>query len=327
MTNDENMKERRMEDQDVEVKHEPGFSLSIARKEHAITQNLERSIIDQLSALENGAALFEARANLLAQCHRAALSRTSPEDWVLFRDSDGVATAMLRASGAAKIAELYGVVVTEIYPANPDGSFRPEQITREGDAQVKGWRCWFDAMSRFNGRFVKRQEVTIWSDEDWTGRSVDNAGRMTKSASSRVGTLDSDVRRSLMTRIQTMAVRMLCGMSRVPDGDLAAVWSGTKKTVDRCAKGSGYGNAAERRAAKVTGEDVKVARQHLGEEILRRVGGEKDAARQLLIEITASADGKFKGLSSIDQVTEQWQVDKAKEKLAAHPIFGDKHNE
>lgn len=293
---------------------------SLAAEELALTARAESSLVERLQQMENGAVIFAKRAEMLDVCHTAAIRRTRPEDWILFRDRQGTESAMLSASGADLVAELYGIVVQNIRPMNDRGEFAPERIKREhGDAY--GYRAWFDAFSRFNGRSIQGQECTRWSDEDFTGRSVSAAGALTLKPSEAIAALDSDLRASVQRLILTKAVRILCGMTRVPIADLRAAWQGTEKAVDKCKKGSGYGSGSERAADTVTDTDVVAKRDALGNEILRRVGGDKEAASVLLRECTAT--DKFKGWDSIARITAQWQIDAAWKKLRAHGTFGD----
>lgn len=66
----------------------------------------------------------------------------------------------------------------------------------------------------------------------------------------------------------------------------------------------------------------------LGNEVMRRVGGDADAASQLLVEITKNEKpvrGRpFSGFKTVGSMKFDWQVTGAWERLRAHARFGDK---
>ena len=291
---------------------------SLAQEEMTLTARAEGSLVERLQAMENGAVIFAKRAEMLDLCHTAAIRRTRPEDWVLFKDRQGTESAMLTASGADLIAELYGIVVQNIRPMNDRGEFAPEKVKRE-HADIYGYRAWFDAFSRFNGRSIQGQECTRWSDEDFTGRSVSAAGQLTMKPSEAIAALDSDLRASVQRLILTKAVRVLCGMTRVPIADLRAAWQSSDKSPDKCRKGSGYGSGSERAASALTSDEVKSLRENLRDDILRCCGGDAAEARKLLVEITKGKD--FTGFDSVEKMTKDWQVENAVAKLKKHPKF------
>lgn len=296
------------------------LALREAEQEFALTTRVEQSIIERLEGMAEATAIFERRAELLTVCHAAAIKRTRPDDWVINKDRDGNAIAMLRGSGADLIAELYGVCIERIYPLDARGQFAPERVSRQ-TGTAYGYRCWFDAFSRFNGRAVHAVECTRWSDEDFTGRKIDGAGALVRRPGDDATTLDSDLRAAVQRLAMTKAVRILCGMSRVPLSELETAWKGTAKSTGQAASGHGGGSAAERTATKVAEVGIEEAREKLGDELLRRVGGDKAAAAALLKECTAS--DTFKGWDTIARITQKWQVEAAWKKLRAHDMFGD----
>lgn len=288
---------------------------ALSDEENTLTKRAEDSFVEALQKLDNGVALFERRAEVMTKCYQAALKRTRPEDWVLFKDRQGNERAMLTGSGADAVSELYGIVVLNIRPLNERGEFAPQKILRDGDPTIYGYRAWCDAFSRFNGRAIQAVECTRWSDEDFTGRSVDAAGKLTKDPKEKAAALDSDLRVAVQKLLYTKPARILANMTRVPVSELRSAGL----AVERCTQGGGYGKSDERAASALTSDEVKALREKLREEILRCCGGDAAEARDLLAEITKGKD--FAGHKSVERMTQDWQVENAMAKLKKHPKF------
>jgi hypothetical protein len=288
-----------------------------------LTQRADMSLIEALTRLENAEEIFKRRAQLLESCHIAALKRTRPADWVLTKDREGAETAMLTVSGADLIAEVYGIVMRGIGPTNERGEFAPEKTPVPGLDGVYSLRAYCSAFSRVNGRAIELLEFSRRSDEDFTGRSVTNTGKLTTRPADSVGALESDLRGAVLTGMRTKVVRVLCGMTRVPVSELAKAWEGTPKKVEACRKGHGYGTSSDRGAKGVADADVPAARETLKKAILSAVGGDLQGARELTIEITSNKAKNFKGFDSVDRLTQGWQIEQATRNLKAHPTFGD----
>ncbi|MDD5304857.1 MAG: hypothetical protein PHS14_17305 [Elusimicrobia bacterium] len=285
--------------------------------EDRLSRHAEKSLIETLSKLENADALFERRAKLLEGFYMTALKRTRPQDWILFKDKQGNVNAMLAASGAELVAEVYGIRVSNLRPLDARGMFAPDRIDVTADVYELRGAC--DAYSRVNGREVFGLEMSRRSDEQFTGRAVNDEKKFDfqgKNAN------PADLRSAVMTGLRTKTVRVLCSMTRVPPSDLEKAWNGTPKKVDECRKGSGFGTGNERRSEAVSDEELKPKKAALRDAILRAVGGDMAAAKSLCKEITANPP-KFGGFDSVERLTEGWQVDNAMAKLAAHPTFGN----
>ena len=297
--------------------------------ELAMTQQAElvaKSLMERLASIPDGAQIFKRRAEMIEACYTAALRRTRPQDWVLFKDQSGSVNAMLTASGAPLVAELYGIVIQAVRPVDDRGMFAPERIDYENGAYAYRGAC--DCWSRFNGRSLQGLEAARRSDEDFTGRSVDADGHLVKGRRPEDGeALDSDLRSAVLTALQTKAVRVLAGMTRVPVAELAAAWKGTDKKTEDCRKGSGFGSSSERGAEGVTDSDVRAEAKKLGDEIMRRVGGDQVAAKQLLVELTENPKKDFRGFDSIARMTKAWQIEEAWKRLRAHKVFGDQREQ
>lgn len=295
------------------------------REELALAQRLEDSFISRMEQIENAEAIFERRAKLLETAHLIAIRRTRPEDWVLFRGTDGGVTAMLTASGADLMADVFGIEIKNIRPLDNRGVFAPEKLEVPGKSGVYTLRAWCDARSNITGRKVESLEAGRRSDEKFVGRNVDADQKFV----ARDGVaLESDLRAAVQTLLRTKAVRVLCGMTRVPVSDLERAWNGTAKKVADCRKGSGYGSGSERKSTDGADAATVGEAEALWKEMLRRVGGDESAALQLLREITAypAKEGSYKafaGCTSWQQLNTPDRVAKAKRNLAKHAQFGD----
>lgn len=300
-------------------------------EETALARRVEDNFLRRFEQnMEKAAELFERRTQLLETAHLIAIRRTRPEDWVLSRDKQGNETAMLTASGADLVADVYGIRIRNIRPLDARGVFDPERVPVDGRPGVYTLRAWCDAESGITGRYVESLEASRRSDEDFTGRSVDASGGLVFRGQ---GALDSDLRAAVQTLLRTKAVRVLCGMTRVPLSDLSRAWKDTGKSASACRKGSGYGSSQERTAGGVAEEGIAAKAEAFWKEILRRTGGDTEAAAQVLRECTAYPAGKnkstgkeyraFSGVDSWQKITTERSLESAKRKLSEHGLFGD----
>lgn len=283
---------------------------AIARVEQEAEQ--EQSIIDALVRHEDSAALFERRVRLIEQCRIAAIRATAPEDWVLFRGKDGSTNAMLTAPGAAVVAHYYGIEIYNLRPMR-DGVFSP---VRTEDGDEVSYAAWCDARCNVTGQSVESIEARRSSSEDFVGRG----GLSGTSAL----VADADLRAATAQLLKTKAVRILAAMSRVPLRVLEEAWRPVEgKSTSDCRLGSGFGSAKDRGAGRVAEEGVKEAAAALGRDVLSRVGGDEDAAKDLLRDITSNPEKGFKGFDSARRFTQSWQVERAWKALREHELFGD----
>jgi hypothetical protein len=294
-----------------------GAQVTEAKQETALTSVAEQSALDMLSTLDNALAVIERRSEILEKIHTLAIRGTDPADWVLFRDKQGNEFGMITKDGAAKVAPLYGVKVTNLQPIDGRGNWAPERTLKEGKVTLSG-SC--DCRSDFTNREIMGLSASRSSQEQFSGRTNAEHGGFAGDA-----VAIADLKSALHTLLTiTKPVRALAGLSRVPRAELDAGWAGTDKVSGRCRKGSGYGSGQERRTTDVTDDDIVAARDELGAEIMRRVGGDEVAARKLLKEITAKP-GKFSGFDQLGRLSQGWQLKGAWEKLKAHEVFGDSH--
>ena len=272
-------------------------------------------LVDQLQALEGAAIIFDRRCQLLETCRVSSIKATQPEDWVLSKAKDGSEVAMLKAGGSHTVAQYWGIEVFNVRPRGPQGEFAPQEtVTAEGRTLT----AWCDARSNVTGRQIFSLEASRSSTESFIGRPANDSkgevwhGDLVAAA---------DLRAAVYTLLLSKATRVLAGLARVPKAQLDLAWEGTNKTSDRCAKGSGYGTSTQRTAGKVSTADA-TSRDELWKEILRRTGGDVDAARSCLKDITANPP-KFAGFDQIERLTQDWQISKAADNLKAHEVFGD----
>jgi hypothetical protein len=280
------------------------------------TERAERSFVEKLSAMAEAEEIFERRTRLIETCYLVAINRTRPEDWILFKDPQGNVHAMLAASGAQLVAEVYGIKLSNVRPRDDQGLFDPERVVYSPG--IFGFRGACDAWSRINGR-EQMIEMTRRSDEDFTGRTVDEAGRFTHDKDKKVGAFEGDLRSSVLTGLLTKSVRVLCGMTRVPISDLERAWGTSGKKTERCRKGHGFGSSADRNAGAVTSDDIKTEVEKLKAEVTRCVGGDLGAAKKLVREITSGPN--FAGFDSLDRITKDFQVTQAWTNLKKHPLY------
>lgn len=296
----------------------------VADSEAALTERAEHSVMDQLAKMEQAAAIFQRRCELLDTCHIAAIRRTRPEDWVLFRDKQSNEVAMLTGPGADLVAELYGVCIRNLRPVDDRGCFAPEKIVL--GAGVYSYRATFDAFARINGRAVENMEAERRSDEDFTGRLIDKDGKFAFGKDA-VAALDADLRASVARLAMTKAVRILCGMSRVPRSELDRAWKDSGKTSEQCRKGSGYGTSQDRQAQGASNNTAAAGEaEALWKQILARTGGDDTEAKNVLKAITSftGKDGKaFPGYDSWQRITSDRMLAMARKRLAEHPVYGD----
>jgi hypothetical protein len=265
-----------------------------------------------LAMLENALAITERMAQVVSGLRVAAIKMTDPVDWVLSKDKQGNELSMLTASGAQKVASLYGILLE---PLDGETTLEPSRGQLNGKLAFT-LKC--RAQSRLLGRWIE-VEATRREDEEFTGRETDEKGDLKFRGGH---TFEPDLKKSVRTLAITTAVRELVGLKNVSKQELDSSWLGTTKTTERCRFGHGYGTSQDRSASGVAEGDVKVKAKELGDEILRRAGGDTDLAKSILKDITINKDGKY-ARESVAQFTKVEQVEWAWDRLRKHPVFGD----
>lgn len=298
---------------EVEVVTSEPTAMTLYSGGGALATPEEAPPVAALAMLENALAITERMAQVVSSLRVAAIKMTDPVDWVLSRDKQKNELAMLTASGAQKVASLYGILLE---PLAGETSLEPTRVQLNGKLAFN-LKC--RAHSRLLGRWIEI-EATRREDEEFTGRETDEKGDLKFNGGH---TFEPDLKKSVRTLAITSAVRELVGLKNVSRQELDASWQGTTKSTERCRFGHGYGTSGERTAAGVAEGDVPAKAEELRVELLRRVSGDEDAAKKLLGEITVDKDGKF-AKTSTKQFTQAWQVEKAWERLRGHAVFGDK---
>ena len=253
---------------------------------------IRRMSIDQLALMapQKAAQVMEIRVDMINKIRQAAIRGTASEDWVGFRDNDGNVVYLLTSSGAVKVRKYFGISTLNVRPEIPD------IIENEDGSKVS--------------TIVGDGVCTL------TGEETYNIVGMRRSTEHFVGRgTDEDLRQAARTSLETKIVRILAGMIRVPESELAACGLDLNKTR----KGSGFGSGAERKAGAVTPEEVKTLQIKLRDNLLRYCGGEEGKASDVLIEITkAPATDKSKGFDGyrkVSAMTQDWAIKKALDKL------------
>lgn len=266
-----------------------------------------------LAMMEDALKIATRMAEVVAGVRRAAITMTDPVDWVLNKDRQGNEVAMLTASGAQKVASLYGISIRPIPPAT---DLTPERIQVNGKL---AFHLRFRANSRFLGREIET-EATRREDEEFTGRETNQSGEFDRQGGH---TYEPDLSKAVRTLSLKTGVVELVGLKAVSRSELDDCWAPAGKSSKTCRFGHGYGTSNERTANKVADPSAKAGAEELRVEILKRVGGDESAAKQLLREITANPEKNFGGNTSTAQLTQDWMVERAWRALRKHPIFGD----
>lgn len=250
-------------------------------------------------------AAFESAAALLAKLVPASIKATRPQDWV---EMGG--RVYLQATGVERLAPLWGLVFDEPKVTKYDlngGEFYFSVVGRVWCRRTgvfyggaEGGRSsadpFFDTFDE-----DKPDDFKKWpSDQqaDWK-------------AAHRIPPDPMDVRKAAVTNWMTRAASMLTGLRNLTRADLEQAGVTGVASVQ-------YGKGGK--GGDTTPAELKAAATALGNDVLAAVGGSKDDAKKLLKEITKGKD--FDGFESIDRFRFGWQVENARKKLDAHPVFG-----
>jgi hypothetical protein len=184
--------------------------------------------LSELAALKGEALeVIEARVQVLETLRRAAIRATSPEDWLLFKSPDeqgGQITGFLQDCGADRVRDLYGI---EIYDVS-----KPEKIVGNDPAV-------FTYIVNGSGRCKLTRQVL---EQVEGGRSSTDDFCRGKTGAE----LELTVRKAARANLDGGITRELAGMKSVPINQLAEAWVGTKKNIDQCRRGRGFGTRDER---------------------------------------------------------------------------------
>lgn len=263
-------------------------------------------------------AILETRSKLLEQIQAAALKRTRPTDWTLYKDKEGRIVGVLRDSGAVNVRKVMGISIFNHRPKVGDiaeprvSEEKIPALDRDGKDTGELLTCfvaemWADGICSLTGEpaedvYCGLRSIDAYGKSQFVGR-----GHM------------QDLKASCRTTLDSKVVRILSGLRKV-DAEVLKLHG---IEPEKCYRGSGFGNAEERGAGRVAEEGVAAQVATLKAELLARTGGDAAAVKQLTVEITSDPAKGFKGFDSIDRLTKGWQVDKAWARLKVHPQFGD----
>jgi hypothetical protein len=257
-------------------------------------------------------ARFEASAELQRRLIPASIKCTKKQDWV---DMGG--KAYLQATGVERIAPLWGLVFGEPIVEKVELGGGEYYFVAKGFAASKRTGCFYKSIE--GGRssddpFFDRFDEDKPEFEAWKALGADEK-RDWKRAH-RVPPDELDVRKAAITNWQCRAASMLTGLRGLTPEDLAAAGLTGVKKVDYATGTKGGATSA----------DLGQARTEFWQDILKRTGGDLEAARKLIKECTSfkKDDGSmFSGYDSHEGIKSAGMLGNAKKKLAAHPIFGD----
>lgn len=260
----------------------------------------------RMQAIDPEAALiaFEKAAELLRKLVPHSIKQTRPQDWVKMGDK-----VYLQATGIERVAPLWGLWFSE-----------PKVTREEYDAGAFGYIVSGKIGSRFTGvEFVVeggRSSADPFFDafdepkpQGFSDLSADQKDDWRRKHRLPVDPID--VRKAAVTNWMTRGASMLTGLRGLKPADLEA--NGITGVAE-----VNYGSG--KKGGDTSPADLKAARTKLGNDFLAAVGGEVDAAKKLLKECTAGKD--FAGFDSVEGIKHQWQIDNARKKLDAHPVFG-----
>lgn len=184
--------------------------------------------VSDLAALKGEALeVIEARVQILETIRKAALRATHPEDWVLFRapeEHGGQIVGYLQDSGADRVRDLYGI---EVF-----GVSHPEKILTN-DPDVFHYLITGSGRCRLTMQTIEAIEGGRSSTDDFcrgkTGAELELA-----------------VRKAARANLDGNVTRELAGLKSVPIDAIKEAWAGTKKSIDQCRRGRGFGSRDER---------------------------------------------------------------------------------
>lgn len=281
--------------------------------------DVERDIIDMETEPEGqpAAALvkmdprsvlaeFEATAALIPKLVAASIRVTRPQDWIAVGDK-----AYLQGTGVERVASMWGLVfgipsiVREDYP---DGEYA---YTVTGSIVCRKTGVGYQGV--VGGRSSRDPFFDEFDEAKPQGfRDMKASERDAWRGAHRIPPDPMEVRKAAVTNWQTRGASMVTGMRGLTLTDL-------EENGIRGVKKIEYGAGAK--GGDTTPADLKAEQTKLANEVLKRVGGNKQDAQTLLKEITAGKD--FTGFDSVAGIKHDWQVKNAWKALKAHKVFGD----
>jgi hypothetical protein len=184
--------------------------------------------LSELAALKGEALeVIESRVQIIETLRRAAIRSTSPEDWLLFKSPEeqgGQIVGYLQDCGADRVRDLWGIEVFDVS--------KPEKIVGNDPAV-------FTYIITGSGRCKLTRQVL---EQVEGGRSSTDDFCKGKTGAE----LELTVRKAARANLDGGLTRELAGMKSVPVNELAEAWVGTKKSIEQCRRGRGFGTRDER---------------------------------------------------------------------------------
>jgi hypothetical protein len=168
--------------------------------------------------------LINFREQILVTLGKMALRRLYPEDCVLFKAPDGRVVAYVADSGADRVRDIFGI---EIYDVS-----KPERIAGD-EPGVFHYVITGSGRCKVTGQVVEQMEGGRSSTDDFC---KGKAG----------AELELLVRKSARANLDGAITRELSAMKSIPIDELTTAWAGTKKRIEHCRLGRGFGSKAER---------------------------------------------------------------------------------
>jgi hypothetical protein len=199
----------------------PAQELELRRPDVPVT-------LDGLAALKDTAIeILTTRNTLWDTAWLAALRRTTPSDWVLFKareEDGGQIVGYLEDAGCDRVRPVMGIGITDVSD--------PVKIINGNDPTDFHYLQSANGFCRLTGERVFKIEGARSSKDDY--------------AKDKVGTaLDVAVRKACRANTDGCVVREF-GFKSVAIEEIARAWAGTPKSVDQCRRGRGFGSHAER---------------------------------------------------------------------------------
>lgn len=173
--------------------------------------------------------IVERRIEALDKIRIAAIKATHPSQWVLFRDKDKKITAYPGSGACVAIGQFYGISVL----GASDVKIEVDDDTKLKSAVITG-----GAHCALTGQVIPGLRAVRTDKEQFVGRSSGIVG-------------DADLKQSAFTLLQSKAVRILSGLTKVSIDTLAQAFGTTPDDVEQAAsKGSGFGTSGDRAKAR-----------------------------------------------------------------------------
>jgi len=290
------------------------------KEETAIAQQARARTMADLALLSEAdrLAYLTGMEKTLDTLRATAIRRTKPGDWTIYKGrGDTEPVGVPRDSACVEIRKWFGISITGHRGAMNDYAVPGPRVSKaEDDPTVTVLEMWADGYCARTGERIEGIYLALRSDDDFIGRQR-------KNEDGSHWTTVQDMQASVRTSLDGKITRILSGLRKVPVSELEKYQLDWRKAH----LGPGFGTGADRAAGKVAEGGVAEQAKALGDEILRRVGGDVDAARQLLVEISSwkNNEGRLiKGFDSVSKFTKAFQVENAWKALKVHPTFGDK---